>query len=174
MAIAITCGKLLEKIILISVLDDSIDWDSSLFEEEYKNEEISLTGTEAKKAHYQKTYDISKLKFLDGKIPTCFIFKNPERYEIGSKLTDIFVRCSGVVTKKEPVISEIHEKLWSLAFIGHVDAKPQDISLAGDTLTMLQKPFISGNLTSDFIQVMYQAGVLEELSNAVQARKKTK
>ena len=174
MAIAINCGKIQEKIILISKFDDAIDWDSSLFDEEFKNDDETILGLEAKKAHYSKSYDISKLKFLDGKVPTCFVFKNPEKYEIGSKLTDIFVRASGVVTKKEPTISEIHEKLWHMTIVGYIDADPKNVTLSGEPITLLQKPIVNGNLNADFLQAMYQTGILEELSNALQTRKKTK
>jgi len=172
MSLNLNFGAVKEKIILISISDDSIDWEASSFKDEYTNTEgKSFFGVEAKKEQYKKDYDVSKLAFDTQKKPTCFVFKNPERYEIGTKLTDIFVSCSGIVTKKEPVISDINKRICIQFFVGYFDGKPEEFN-SSDTLTFLQKPFVNGNIKEDFLQAIYQVTVLDELSNALQSRKK--
>jgi len=176
MALNLNSGVVKEKTILISVNDPSIDWDSTQFEEDFKakeeeEEERALSGVEAKKAHYKKGYDITKLAFFVDQTPTCFIFKNPERYEVGAKLTDIFVSCAGVISKKEPIISDINKRIWNNFFVGYYDGRPQDVENTATTL-LVQKPFINGNIKPDFLQSLYQIGILDELANGLQSRKK--
>jgi len=172
MGLNLNFGAVKEKIILISIDDDSIDWEASSFKDEYTDPEgKSFVGVEAKKAQYKKDYDVSKLAFDAQKKPTCFVFKNPERYEIGTKLTDIFVSCSGIVTKKEPIISDINKRIWNQFFVGYFDGKPEEFN-SNDTVTFLQKPFVNGNIKEDFLQAIYQVTVLDEMSNALQSRKK--
>jgi len=172
MAINLSSVSIPKHISIISVVDEAIDWENSDFESEYSENEKELSGVEAKKAHYLKSHDLNKIKFLDKAMPTFFVFKNPNRFEFGSKITDIIVQCSGMINKKEPTISDIHKRIWNLLFVGYYEGALSNLN--SDNVTqLLQKPFLNGNITDDFLQVLFANDILEELSNAVQNLKKT-
>jgi hypothetical protein len=172
MAINLSNVSISKHIALISAVDEAIDWDLSTLEETYNENEKTLSGNEAKKAHYFKSHDLQKLAFLSDTLPTIFVFKNPNLFEFGAKITDIIVQCSGMMNKKEPTLSEIHKRIFNLLFVGYYEGVL--VNFNNDNVTqLLKKPFLNGNITDDFLQAMYANDILDELSNAVQNLKKT-
>ncbi len=130
---------------LVSVTDDAIDWQATY---------PDMEGEEAKRKRYEGDHDVASLKFLEGKTPTLFVFEHPARVDVDRK-----VRRSWTNLIKPNSNTDLWTDVWNDVYLGKeegfLDAPREEPSRQG------------GKLTDNFLQSLLDAGVFDELGQAL-------
>lgn len=129
---------------VISVTDDAIDWDKTYADEGDIGE---------RQARHLKEHDTAALVFKDGAQPTMFVFDHPNRVDTAQKLRQVYARATNGKADAD-LFTEVYQK----AFKGTEEGLD-----GGD---MAAAPRRGGDLTKDFLQMLLDADVFDELALA--------
>jgi hypothetical protein len=149
---------------VVSVLDSAIDWEASypshedveMLGQEYPDMEL----VEAKREHYSKTHDLSKIMFSSKDIPTVFVFEHPHRADVSRAMREIAtgVHFDSSKTKMSKSDKDTFSQIFHRFYVGAREG------FSIEKMAPLQR--INGRLSEDTVQEIEDANVFIELNVA--------
>jgi hypothetical protein len=131
-----------ERLSLISVLDDAIDWDQTY------PDELSV---HRKQSRYEQSREIKDLVFKEDVQPTIFVFDHPNRLDVRRKIRSAFARQAKAADQ-----SDLFTEVWEKAFVGTQEGL--------DSKEIEPAPRRNGQITDAYYQALEDADVFVELA----------
>lgn len=146
---------------LVPMVDDAIDWELSYPDvvDPVEGDDGKPSLTEARKIAHVQQCDLTQLRFIEGRVPTLFVFKHPHRVDVARELRQLVYQLPAAVKGGNAKPLDAIAETWQIAFIGTEEG------LDGGALS--EAPRRGSRLPDDYIQALTDSGVFEALGGAV-------
>jgi len=141
---------------LVSAHDSAIDWANSYQGVSITTEE-GETLEDAKKRTYREDYDTGRLAWAPGDTPTIFAFRHPRIAEVREQIQGKMMALHGIGGKGGDA-GRMAREVWNATFLGTAQG------IGGEVVEVIKQ---KGRLSEDYVQMLLDAGVFDELSGAV-------
>jgi hypothetical protein len=138
---------------LVAMEDDAIDWKATYPDLDIEGEDEDAMIEKKKKA-YAKHHRIGDLVFKDDAKPTVFVFEHPARVD-----TDRKIRRAWTELLKPGNKSDLWTDVWNETYLGKEEGL--------DGAAREPPPRHDGAIATTYMQMLSDAGVFDELGQAV-------